>query len=268
MEIEKAVTKYEATAEQTEAAMKEPQKQAARERMAFARSHKKKPRTITRRDAVSATKVKVDTPSAAIKVDKVDIHWFGEYDMNPKTGRPASDFPSEYSDHAVSEMEKEVRSMQKQIDDDVYHGKDLRAFKEKHAVAKRRLEQIQEHKHDVERQLSNPVIRDKVASARKELGEAISESMFTYSSMNRMTDDPHIEAARMEGACIEVKDPVVADYCKQAGYAIVHGKISRTRASIIHKIMGKGLGAESLDIEELRRPDQDTRGRRIFPVRG
>ena len=258
---------FQAPEEVAEAAAR---KAAARDRMANARSHKKKPgvRTITRKDAVSSVKVKTDVPSVAIKVDSVGVHWFGEYDMNPRTGRPASDFPTEYSDHGVTEMEKEVRGMQKQIEDDVYRGKDLRAFKERYQKMKGRLDQILEHRDDVQAQLRNPVIRDRVATARQELGEKISDSMFTYSSMNRMTDDPHIEAARMEVACIEVKDPVVAEYCKQVGYPIENGKISRTRASIIHKIMGKGLGAETLDIEELRRPDQDTRGRKIFPVRG
>jgi len=193
------------------------------------------------------------------EAQETGIHWFGEVDMNERSGLPGADYPSYYFDPQIRDLENEVRSMERQIEDGVYTGKDLRNFKERYQQRKARLDQILASKPVLE----GP-IKDKVKKARKDLGQLIRESMFTYSSMNRMTDDPQIEANRMEGPCIEIKDPVVAEFVQQRGFRITRGKISRNAACVIHKVMGKVLGEEILDIEELRGPDRDTRGRKTF----
>ena len=200
------------------------------------------------------------------KVEESGIHWFGEYDMNPNTGKPASDFPSEYNDNSVRSLQIEVQRMSKEIEDDVYRGKDLRAFKTKFQQSKDRLTAMTKHRDELQKKLRKDPIYSKIKTAREELGEQIADAKFTSSSMMRMTDDPQIEANRMEGHCIEVKDPLIKEYCDQAGYQLTGRKISRTRAEIIWKNMGKFMGAETLDTEELRRPDNDTRGRKIFQV--
>ena len=196
---------------------------------------------------------------AEITVEESGIHWFGEVDMNERTGQPGADYPSNYFDVQIRELDNEVRSMARQIEDGVYTGKDLRKFKERYEQRKSRLEKIISSKPVVDGPL-----KDKVSKARKELGSLIGDSMFTYSSMNRLTDDPQIEASRMEGACIEIKSPIVAEFVKQRGFRVERGRITRNAAAVVHKVMGKVLGEEILDIEALRGPDRDTRGRKAF----
>jgi hypothetical protein len=133
-------------------------------------------------------------------------------------------------------------------------------------MKKDRLEAIVGHRKNIEKRIKVNAVRDKVQGAYDELCDVISDSLFTQSSMMRMTDDPQIEANRMEGPCIEIKNSVVKEICDQAGYQLTRGKISRTRADIIRKILGKHLDVESRDIEVLRRPDNDTRGRKLFQV--
>jgi len=194
-----------------------------------------------------------------VEAQETGIHWFGEVDMNERTGQPGADYPSYYFDASIRELENEVRSMERQIEEGIYTGKDLRKFKERYQQRKERLESIINSLPVLE----GPV-KDKVSKARKELGQLIKESMFTFSSMNRMTDDAQIEANRMEGPCIEIKNPVLAEFVQQRGFRVHKGKISRNAASVIHKVMGKVLGEEILDIENLRGYDRDTRGRKSF----
>jgi hypothetical protein len=196
---------------------------------------------------------------AAEKADVTGIHWFGEVDMNLRTGKPGADYPTYYFKPKVRELENELRSMERQLEDGMHTGKELRKFKAQYLLKKDRLDAI----HASRPNLEGPV-KDKVNRSRMALGNLIKGSMFTYSSMNRMTDDPQIEADRMEGYCIEIKDPVVAEFVNQRGFPVVKGKITRNAASVIHKVMGDVLGAEILDIEDLRGPDIDRRGRKSF----
>jgi hypothetical protein len=203
---------------------------------------------------------------AVQKETETGIKWFGEYDMNPKSGRPASDFPSDYNDYAVKQLQAEVSQMKRVIDEDTFRGKDLRTYRASYQQKKERLDAILNHRKDIEKRLQANGVGDKVYKAYNDLCEKVGDSLFTYSSMMRMADDPQIEANRMEGPCIEVKDPVVAEICEQAGYKLVRGKISRTRADIVRKIIGKHIGVESRDMEVLRKEDNDTRGRKVFQV--
>jgi hypothetical protein len=175
------------------------------------------------------------------------IKWFSEVDMNDK-GKVSGDLPARYFDRQIEELAEEIRGMERDIEMEMYRGKDLMNLKRKLKERKARHEAIMKSKPILE-----GADKDKVAKTLKELGKKIGASMFNYTAMQKISCDPHEEAKRMVSPCIEVNSDVEADYCKQRGIKIVDGKISRDQASFMYKTFAKDLG-EDTDIESLRNP--------------
>jgi len=101
---------------------------------------------------------------------------------------------------------------------------------------------------------SMPVLRDgdkdKVAKFSKEIGQQISESMFTDSEMRKGTASAHIEADRMAGPCIKM-NPEIAKACNVRVFE--NGMVSRNGAIKCRQIAQRLLG-ENTNPEMLRRP--------------
>lgn len=174
------------------------------------------------------------------------IIWFGEVDMNKK-GVPSSDYPGWTFDQQIQELSREISSIERGFDLELYSGKDKVKMRELLKQKKDRYEAIES---------SRPKLtgkdKDAVYAAFKDLGDRIGSSMFTYSEMQKGTADAHVEADRMVNPCIEVKSELEADFCKQRGIKIVDGKISRNHASQMAQIFGKALGEGIIDMERFR----------------
>lgn len=195
-------------------------------------------------DAIPTAAVSTVAPSTE---SKPVVKWFSEVDLNSK-GKPASDFPARYFDVHIQELQEEVDGLQKQLDLDIHRGKDLLRIRKELATKKGRLDSINESKATF-----TPIVKDKIHKVAGELGERISESMFTRDANDKRLVDAHEEARRMSTPCIAVKSEIEADYYKQAGVPIIDGKVSRNHAEIAYKIMMKSVGEGSVNTEMLRR---------------
>lgn len=239
--------------EKTEVAQKTPaekKEQAKANRiaaMARARAAKKAKVSHETEVVMSETEYKAEKAPTPLLNSK-GIVYFGEVDINKKTGLPSSDYPAWCHDPQIEELKDEIRASEKAIDLELYKGKDLMRMREQLSIKKNRLEQILDSKPKV-----SDTDKDRIASARKELGERIGESMFTASDMMRGTADAHIEAERMVRPCVAIKSEYEAGLAKSCGMNIENGKISRNDAARIWKIQGKLLGESILDAEQLRR---------------
>lgn len=235
----------EVTVEKTPAEIKKEQAKANRiAAMARARA--------ARKTKIVMTEISTETniePSKLFNpvIKSKEIVWFGEVDLNKKTGMPASDYPAWYHDIQIEDLKEEIKASEKALDLDLYKGKDLMRMREQLSIKKNRLNQIEG---------SKPVItdidKDKIAKSRQSLGSKIGASMFTSSEMMKGTADAHVEAERMVKPCIKIDNEYEASLVKSCGMHIVDSKISRNNAERIWKIQGKILGEAILDTEQLR----------------
>ena len=193
------------------------------------------------------TEVSLEPKTAAPLLNSKEIVYFGEVDINKKTGLPASDYPAWCHDPQIEELKDEIRASEKAIDLELYKGKDLMRMREQLSMKKKRLDQILDSKPKI-----SDTDKDRIARSRKELGERIGQSMFTSSDMMRGTADAHVEAERMVKPCVKIESEYEASLVKACGMNIENGKVSRNDAARIWKIQGKLLGESILDAEQLR----------------
>jgi hypothetical protein len=241
--------------EKTEVALKTPaekKEQAKQNRIAaMARARAAKKAKVSHETVLSETSIKADIGIADTStkplLNSKEIVYFGEVDINKKTGLPASDYPAWCHDPQIEELKDEIRASEKAIDLELYKGKDLMRMREQLSMKKKRLDQILDSKPKI-----NDADKDRIARARKDLGERIGESMFTASDMMRGTADAHVEAERMVKPCVKIQSEYEAGLAKACGMNIENGKVSRNDAARIWKIQGKLLGESILDAEQLR----------------
>jgi hypothetical protein len=176
-----------------------------------------------------------------------EIVWFGEVDINKRTGMPSSDYPAWYHDIQIQDLKEEITGMEKAIDLELYKGKDLLRMREQLKTRKDRLMSIESSRPNI-----SDVDKDKISKARKSLGQRIGASMFTFTEMQKGTADAHVEAERMVKPCIKLENEYETKLAKSCGMHMVDGKVSRNNAERIWKIQGKVLGEAILDTEQLR----------------
>lgn len=224
----------------TELSVKEAKAQIFKERMAKARAGIGKKAKEKEEAKPIVTKTTDNSPG---------VIWFGEIDIN-KHGKPSSDYPAWYFDVQIKELRREIDDIERGLDNEAFQGKDKLKMKTLLAQRKERYEKIMESKPKL-----RDVDKDRIAKSRKELGERIGESQYCYTDMQKGAmgnADPQVEADRMVNPCIEVKNTIEADFCKQAGIRISNGKISRNDAVRIWQIQGKLLQEGILSAEVLR----------------
>jgi hypothetical protein len=206
-----------------------------------------------RKTKVSRETVLSETSSESIlspTLNSKGIVYFGEVDINKKTGLPASDYPAWCHEPQIEELKDEIRTSEKAIDLELYKGKDLMRMREQLSMKKNRLDQIQGSKPKI-----TDSDKDRIARGRKELGRRIGETMFTRTEMMRGTADAHVEADRMVNPCVKIENEYEAGLAKQCGMRIENGKISRNDANRIWKTHGRLIGESILDCEQLRREE-------------
>lgn len=175
-----------------------------------------------------------------------DVQWFGEVDLNPRTGKLSADYPAWFMDKQIEDLEEEIRTTQHSIDMELYHGKAKVRIMEELRMKKQRLDAIIS---------SRPKLRDldkdRIAKSRKTLGDRIGESMYCQTEMMKMTADVTEEAIRMVRPCIKLESAYDHQIAKARRMEVVDGKVSRNNAIDIWRIQGKAIG-EDIRTETLR----------------
>jgi hypothetical protein len=178
-------------------------------------------------------------------LEKKDFQIFGSVDLNEK-GVVKSAYPSWYFDHLRDELQNEVDRLENDIKFDRIPRSELHLMRE-------RLKQKQEKLLNLD---SSAVElrgkqKDRVDAIRKEIGEKISEALFSRDDMKKGVADAREEMNRMTSPCIELKgDALKAAMACNVKH--VKGKVSRDGAAKVWKILSKALGERS-NIETLRR---------------
>jgi hypothetical protein len=184
-------------------------------------------------------------PEVIVKDGVESVEFFGKVDRN-KDGKIASEVPSWY-----------LRQHQDELKNDIARTENALAREEipptEKPLIKANLEKMKAKLDSVE--ASKPKIKgneDVLMGIRKELGEEISNSMFTRSDMMKGVADAHEEARRMADPCIKLSGKALL-LAEKAGAKISKGgMVSRTDAEKTWKLLSRALG-ENSNTETLRR---------------
>ena len=175
-----------------------------------------------------------------------DIEFFSEVDLSP-TGKLSSEYPAWYNQQIVEDLENQVRVEEHYLQSGSIPKDAEPEARENLKKKKARLDQILKSKPKL-----SDADKDKLAKVREELGERISEAMFTRGETQRGLADPHEEARRMTHRSLSLS-PTQAGIAKQCGIPIGSDrKVSRTQMEKVWKITSKALG-ERANTEALRR---------------
>lgn len=187
------------------------------------------------------------------KMSKVldEINFFGSMDRKGKTkdGAITSEYPAFYFNVQLDDLKEETERQERQIELGLVPPSELPYVKAEVARNKDRMNEIEQ---------SYPKLSDKekdaVYATYKDLGEKISDSMFTRTDMKKGLVDAHEEARRMSEPIIPIKGQ--EKFFHNMGITAKQGKVSRNDAAKAYKIMGRFLG-ENTVIERLRK-DRNT----------
>jgi len=177
------------------------------------------------------------------------ISFFSESDMTvDKNGhkRVSSEYPLWYNRQMIDELREDIGMAQFEI-------KSGRIKDTQLTVARDRLSKLQSRMEEIEK--SMPKLEgkeiDKFSKVRKDLGKEISTRMFTRSEMKKGLSDAHEEVRRMTMPSIPLTGDM-AEVVTACNVKPVDGKISRTQAEKVWKIVGRYMD-ESSNTESLRR---------------
>jgi hypothetical protein len=184
-------------------------------------------------------------PIREVKEEKAEFTIFGSADLSEK-GKVKSQYPSWYFDHLKDELQNDISRIETDLKFD-------RIPKSEVAITQERLAQKKEKQKELDRscvELKGKK-KDQVAGVYSELGEKISEQMFSRSDMKKGLADAREEMKRMTEPSIEVKGDAykLAQACN---VRVTKGKVTRDGAGKIWKILGKALGNHS-NVEHLRK---------------
>jgi len=175
------------------------------------------------------------------------VQFFGSVDRKDRKpdGRIVSEYPAFYFTTHIDDLEERLASNKRAIASGLINPQaipELRAEIEKDSV---RLAEI--NKSHIKLTGKD---KDEAANLYKELGDKIQDSMFSRSEMMKGLANPHDELNRRITPTIPVGKH--GEVFKNMGITPVKGKVSRTQAARVFKILGKVLG-ENTNIEHLRR---------------
>ena len=171
---------------------------------------------------------------------------FGEVDINPRTQRPASAFPSWYFTEQISELKEQIRHNSIVIDNGWIPATRLPQARVDLENMEKRLAQIKDSIPKV-----TEMELDAYAKLHREITDLLNPTYFTRSDMQKGIADAHEEARRMTESCIDVRGDVHT-LCRACACKIEDGKVSREELARVWKIIGKFLGLNT-NTEILRR---------------
>jgi hypothetical protein len=176
------------------------------------------------------------------------IRFFGAADRQGKTetGVIRSEYPAWYHTQRIEDLEERINRARRELERGVSTPNiaELRAQVERDEQI---LSTILE---------SKPVLsdkdKDKLAKIYKELGDQISDSMFTYTDMMKGLANAHEEYRRNSKPCINADGMV--QVLRECGVNIEPGQkmVTRNQATRAWKIIGGALG-EQTNVEGLRK---------------
>ena len=178
-----------------------------------------------------------------------EVSFFSEADMyTTKEGKKivSSEFPAWYNRSMVDDIKDDISMTE-------YAIKSGRLTEDKLMDARNKLTKLKEKVNVIENSI--PKLSDKqkdmLSKVRGQIGEEIANSMFSRSDMTKGIADVHEEARRMSEPKIQLS-PEMVDVAKMCNVNHLDGKVSRTGAEKMWKIVSRYLGEQS-NTESLRR---------------
>jgi hypothetical protein len=176
-------------------------------------------------------------------VENSDFQMFSEIDINHH-GNVGSYLPAWAYSQLIGDLQSEIDKDEIQVSQQNISSDKANELKRTIKLKRERLAEIVDSRPKVD--------TDQVDNIQKGLGEKISDSMFTYTDMQRGTADAHEEARRMSEPCIKLSD---AEANFAIGCNVVpngNRMISRNQAAKMWKIARRYIG-ENSNIETLRK---------------
>jgi len=183
----------------------------------------------------------------------MSVEFFGEVDQNKSRDGRGSEYPAWYFDGPggpLATLKNEIREKEQLIARGLVDPVKVLDMKAEIEEKQNRVDQIEASRPNL-----TGAAKDKVVGQYRDLGEKISEAMYTYKEDNRGTASPQEEVKRMTEPCIEISKEVAKQCGLNVNLAFGGGpnvKVSRTQAEKAWKIMGKAIG-ERTNVETLRR---------------
>jgi len=171
------------------------------------------------------------------------IRFFGEIDMDERSGNIRSDMPAWFFDVHIDNLKEGIERKERGLALNLYAPDQVLRIKGEIASEKEKLDSIEK---------TRPVLsdkqKDKIYNAYQSLQGQIKDTMPTRKQARDGLVSPHEELKRWKNKHISIS-PEIAKAC---GVHVVHGKISGNEADKCYQILGKVLG-ENTSVERLRR---------------
>ena len=175
------------------------------------------------------------------------VEFFGSVDRKDgkPDGRITSEYPAFYFTTQIDELAENIARNERAIESGAINPQSVPELKAEIKRDKQRLSEINKSHIKL-----TDTDKDEAAALYKNLADQIQDSMFTRSDMMKGLANPHDELKRMKTPLRPVgKNGKVF---KKMGINPVKGKVSRTQAARVFKILGKVLG-ENTNTEYLRK---------------
>lgn len=182
-------------------------------------------------------------PAKVTETNESKIQFFGEVDLNDRTGEVRSDMPAWFFDVHIDNLRESIERKARGVKLSLYAPDQILREKEEIVVLRERLKEIEDSRPT----LSNTQ-KDQCAKAYENLKRQIKDTMPTRKEAKDGLVSPHEELKRLKTKHISI-DPAIAKAC---GVHVVHGKVSGDEAAKCYQILGKTLG-ENINVERLRR---------------
>ena len=171
------------------------------------------------------------------------IQFFGEIDMDDRTGDIRSDMPAWFFDVHIDNLRENIERKARAVKLNLYAPDQILREKEEITVLRERLKEIEDS-----RPMLSDTQKDQCAKAYESLKKQIRDTMPTRKEAKDGLVSPHAELKRLKTKHISI-NPAIAKAC---GVHVVHGKISGDEAAKCYQILGKRLD-ENISVEKLRR---------------
>jgi len=173
---------------------------------------------------------------------------FGDFERR-KDGKPTGDYPAWYytNKQQMTDLKERVRTGERALEGGFVPPAAKDRFRAELERAKDKISKIESSVPKLD-----SLAKDKIFKLTKELGDEITDSMYTRSDMMKGLADGHSEAERMTTKMMPTKNENEVEFAQECGVEIVDGKITRTDKERMWKIGRNALG-ESSNTEILRR---------------
>lgn len=172
---------------------------------------------------------------------------FGQIDKN-RSGRIASEYPAWYYDVHIENLKESIGKAKRALDRGAVQPEMVPVMRVEIERDEAKLSEIENYQPKL-----SVAEREKLQKLYKEeLCPLISQSLFTYTQMQKGLAPAHEEAKRMIKPVLEVNSPMLAEMVEAVGGKLIGKKASRNDVAKVFKLVGRLLG-EATNVEVLRR---------------